>query len=80
MTGGKVSFEDDVKVLFSDSQRDCMLQARGFDLHKYEDVKLWCRKIISRLQDGTMPDDDTAPWPRERIAIIQSWQAQSYPA
>lgn len=74
-----ISFEADVKTLFSDSQRDCMLNARHFDLFKYEDVKKWCGKIIDRLHDGSMPDDDTAPWPPERIAVIENWRDQGYP-
>jgi hypothetical protein len=75
-----VSFEKDVKPLFSDSQRTCMMQARHFDLCSYDDVKTWCDKIIRRLKDGSMPDDDTAPWPPERIAIIENWKGQSFPA
>jgi hypothetical protein len=80
MINKPVSFEADVKVLFSDSQRDCMVEARRFDLHNYDDTKKWCSKIIARLKDGSMPDDDTAPWPADRIAIIEAWQYQEYPA
>jgi hypothetical protein len=75
----QISFEQDIKPLFSQSQRDCMVAARHFDLFKYEDTKLWCAKIISRLKDGSMPDDETAPWPAERIALIEDWKAQKFP-
>lgn len=73
----QISFETDVKPLFSDSQRECMLTK--FDLHKYADVKTWCKKIVIRLKDGSMPADDSAPWPAERIAIIENWKAQGFP-
>ncbi|MBR1164603.1 hypothetical protein [Bradyrhizobium elkanii] len=74
-----VGFEADVKPLFSDSQQGCMIRTRGLDLHKYDDVKSWCERIIARLEDGTMPDDDTAPWPEDRIAIIKAWREQGFP-
>lgn len=82
MKGTPTSFEKDVKPLFSSTQRDCMLGMppnKRFDLYVYDDVKRKCGKIISRLKDGTMPADDTAPWPPERIAIIENWKAQRFP-
>ena len=54
MNTKQISYEADVKPLFSASQRVCMLPK--FDLWKYEDTKTWAGKIISRLTDGTMPD------------------------
>ncbi|TFV37853.1 hypothetical protein [Bradyrhizobium niftali] len=69
---GKVGYEKDVKPLFSSSQRECMLDR--FDLWNYEQTKSKADKIIQRLKNGSMPADDTAPWPPERIAIIEGWK------
>jgi len=71
------SYQGDVKPLFSQSQRDCM--TFKFDLYSYDDTKTWCGKIIKRLKDGDMPADGTAPWPAERIAIIEAWRDQGFP-
>ena len=72
----KTSYQYDVKPLFSDSQQQCM--KFKFDLYSYDDTKKWCGRIITALKDGTMPADDSAPWPPERIAIIENWRDQGF--
>ncbi|MFK4528058.1 hypothetical protein ABIF90_006039 [Bradyrhizobium japonicum] len=67
-----IGYEKDIKPLFSSDQRTCMLP--WLDLWNYEQTKLKVGKIIQRLKSGTMPDDDTAPWPLEKIAIIEKWR------
>ena len=69
-----VSFELHIKPLFSDAQRDCMLDS--FDLRKNEDVKSWSVRIGNVLADKTMPADETNPWPDEWIALFKRWIAE----
>ena len=78
ISGGPVEFYRDIMRLFSQSQRDCMLVARKFDLHKPDDVKLWHKKIVSKLKNGSMPTDGTAPWPADRIALIEQWKTDGF--
>jgi hypothetical protein len=48
----------------------------SFDLHAYEDVKLWSLQIAQRVGDKTMPADETNPWPDEWIALFDRWVAE----
>jgi len=67
----KVSYKLHIQPLFTESQRQCMLDT--FDLKKYEDVKQWSVQIGQRLTDKTMPADETNPWPDEWIALFNRW-------
>jgi len=72
-----VRFDAHVKGLFSDEQRNCMLVQGGWDLHKLEDVKLWHKRIVAKLSDGSMPEGGPR-WPPERIAIIKQWKEDNF--
>jgi hypothetical protein len=65
------SFDHDVKKLFRQKDRDCMLRKRGFDLWKYADVKQWADKILSQVQSGDMPPDGA--WPQNDIEVFKQW-------
>lgn len=43
------------------------------DLHDYDDVKDNAENIFSVLENGTMPADETRPWPQEWIDIFRRW-------
>jgi len=43
----------------------------GLDLSSYEDVKAKAEAIYSRLEDGSMPCDES--WPKERVATFKRW-------
>jgi hypothetical protein len=45
----------------------------GFDLKRYEDVRDKADLIFSRLEDRTMPADESGPWPDEWINLFRRW-------
>jgi len=67
--GSRLSFEDDIKPLFRDEDRERMQWA--FDLWSYDDVKENAPQILERLQDGDMPCDGA--WPDEQIDTFRRW-------
>jgi hypothetical protein len=67
-----VSYAVDIKPLFSQSQRDCMLQRRKWDLFDYDAVNKRARAIYVAVQDGSMPQGET-PWPEDRVALFKKW-------
>ena len=70
------SYEDDIKPLFRDMDRDSMDFA--FDLWNYQDVTDNADDILERLEGGSMPCDGA--WPRERIALFRRWVEAGRPA
>jgi hypothetical protein len=64
-----ISFEQDVKPLFRERDRESMKQA--FDLWSYDDVAQNSDAIVGRLRDGSMPCDGA--WPPEQVAVVQRW-------
>jgi Ferritin-like len=69
-------FEEDVKPLFRDRDRDSMRFA--FDLWSLDDVSTHADAILDRLEAGTMPCDGA--WPAERIAAFRRWIDAGKPA
>jgi uncharacterized protein YbjT (DUF2867 family) len=68
-------FEEDIKPLFRERDRDSMLFA--FDLWSPDDVSTHADGILARLEAGTMPCDGA--WPAERVAILRHWIAVGKP-
>jgi hypothetical protein len=66
-----VSFALHIAPLFTSDQRACMIHK--FDLAKYADVKAHGPKILQRITDGSMPADDSNPWPDEWTALFKRW-------
>jgi len=64
-----LTFEDDIRSLFRDKDRERMQWA--FDLWSYEDVKQNAPQILERLEDGDMPCDGA--WPDEQIETFRRW-------
>lgn len=64
-----VSFADDVKPLFRESDRSAMSWA--FDLWSYEDVSANADDIAAQLETGSMPCDGA--WPAEQVDVFKRW-------
>jgi hypothetical protein len=75
-SGEPISFEQDIKPLFRERDRESMKQA--FDLWSRDDVAGSSDAILGRLRDGTMPCDGA--WPEEQIAAFQRWVDAGMPA
>jgi hypothetical protein len=71
-----VGFEQDIKPLFRDRDRDSMRFA--FDLWSLEDVSTHADAILARVEAGTMPCDGA--WPAERVAVFRRWIDSGKPA
>ena len=71
-----ISFEQDIKPLFREHDRDSM--ERAFDLWSHDDVARHSDAILARLRDGTMPCDGA--WPDEQVALLQRWVDAGTPA
>ena len=69
-------FEDDIKPLFREGDREAMEFA--LDLWSHEDVSSNAAEILGRLEDGSMPCDSA--WPEERIAVFRTWIDAGTPA
>jgi len=70
-----ISFEQDVKPLFRERDRQAMKWA--FDLWSRDDVARNSDAILERLRDGTMPCDRA--WADDQIDVFQSWIAAGTP-
>jgi hypothetical protein len=71
-----ISFEQDIKPLFREHDRESMKQA--FDLWSHDDVARNSDAILARLREGTMPCDGA--WPEEQVALLQRWVDAETPA
>lgn len=49
----------------------------AFDLWSYEDVKANAALILERVEEGTMPCDET--WSEDRLQTLRSWIADGCP-
>jgi ferritin-like protein len=71
-----VGFEQDIKPLFRERDRDSMKFA--FDLWSEQDVSTHADAILARLEAGTMPCDGA--WPDEQVAVFRRWIDAGKPA
>ena len=74
--GDKLGFEQDIKPLFRQKDRDAMLA--GFDLFDYDDVVEKADAIVGSLRSGQMPCDGA--WPAEQVDKLQQWIDAGMPA
>lgn len=72
----KLSFEQGIKPLFRQKDRDAMLAA--FDLFDYDDVVEKADAIVGSLRSGQMPCDGA--WPAEQVDKLQQWIDAGMPA
>jgi hypothetical protein len=71
-----ISFDQDVKPLFRERDRDSMKWA--FDLWSHDDVVANGDAILGRLKNGSMPCDGA--WPAEQVELFQRWVDAGAPA
>lgn len=74
--GSALSFEQDIKPLFRDKDRNSM--QRFFDLFNYSDVAGHADAIVGALQSGRMPCDGA--WPASQVETFQRWIDTGKPA
>jgi hypothetical protein len=67
-----------IAVLFTDDQRRCMVPY--LDPGSSEEVKANANTVLARLQDHSMPADQSGPWPDEWIALFGRWVSEGCPA
>jgi hypothetical protein len=67
-----ISFQSDVKPLFTQLDRDHMLGS--FDLWKYEDVKTNAQAIYGAVESGSMPPPNVEPrWTADKVKTFEQW-------
>jgi len=71
------SFEEDIKPLFRPRDVNAMQAVAGFNLHKYEDVRVNAGGILERLRLN-MPCDGL--WPEEDVKKFEAWKNGGMPA
>jgi hypothetical protein len=71
----QVSFELDIKPLFSQRDQEAMLVS--FDLWDVDDVRDKADDIVAKLDAGTMPC--YGAWPDEQIALFRRWMDAGTP-
>jgi hypothetical protein len=71
-----ISFEQDIKPLFRERDRNSMKFA--FDLWSHEDVATNSDAIRGKLRNGEMPCDGA--WPDEQVTLFESWVQAGKPA
>jgi len=76
MTDQPISFEQHIKPLFREQDRQSMKWA--FDLWSHDDVAQNSDAILERLRSGTMPCDGA--WPDEQVAVFADWIEAGTPA
>jgi len=75
MRESKLSYETDVKPLFTSIDREHMIFM--FDLWSYEDVKLNASDIHDAVSNQRMPPE--GPWLQSQIDIFKAWMDQGSP-
>jgi hypothetical protein len=76
MSSTAPSFENEIKPLFRESDREAMLQA--FDLWSFDDVTANGDRILGALSAGSMPCD--GPWPSDKVDLFKRWIDEGTPA
>jgi len=75
-TETQLSFEQDIRPLFREKDREAMDGA--FDLWDHEDVSEHAGAILDAVASGGMPCDGA--WPAERVALLRRWVEAGKPA
>ncbi len=69
-----LSFATDIRPLFRDTPDVDSMKGYGLDLSSYEQVKARAAEVYARLEDGSMPCDES--WPEERLALFKRWMEE----
>ncbi len=70
-----VSFENDIKSLFT--ERDQRAMRSYFDLWAYDDVRRHAAAILTDVDSGRMPCYTF--WSKDKVALFRSWMDQGMP-
>ena len=73
--GRTVSFATDVRPLFREKDRNSMQS--HFDLWSHDDVRNAASRILTKLEDGTMPCDGA--WPQDQVDLFRRWIEEGTP-
>ena len=65
-----LSYAKDIRPMFRSTDVNAM-KPRGLDLWSYADVHASADRILSRLQEGSMPCD--GPWQQTAIDTFKQW-------
>jgi hypothetical protein len=76
MPSAAPGFENDIKPLFRESDREAMLQA--FDLWAFDDVTVNADRILGAVSAGSMPCD--GPWSSDKVDLFKRWIDEGTPA
>ena len=76
-----VSFETDIKPLFTGEDWGCMYTYSSeddwnpvLDLRDYESVKAWAANVNDAVSGGWMPQDPKeGPWSADKVNLFQCW-------
>ena len=73
------SYAKDIRPLFRDGDIDCM-KAGGvlLDDFAWMSVAENAQHVLHAVSSGKMPPD--APWPKDRVALLQQWIDAGRPA
>jgi len=78
MATNKLSFEKDIRPMFTDIDIAHMMKA--FDLSKRADVMQHAFAIYAAVSQGTMPPPGTGEqWTKEMCAKFKEWEKQGFP-
>ncbi len=66
-----ISYASDIRPLFRDTPDVDTMKRMGLDLSSYDDVKKNAEAIYGRLEDGSMPCDET--WPSDQVSLFKRW-------
>lgn len=67
----EISYANDIRPLFRDSDVDTMIKVRKLDLSNFEQVSVAADAILKRLAAGEMPCDGA--WPEKDIETFRQW-------
>ncbi|MDD5393225.1 MAG: hypothetical protein PHE17_09420 [Thiothrix sp.] len=85
-----VSWKTNIRPLFTDLNRGCMLRARkpqpnrlaedvSFDLHLFDAVREHADKILLEVTSGNMPRDDGPRWDIDKVRLFAQWMMAGMP-
>jgi len=74
-----LSYAADIRPLFRDGDIECMKPAGvHLDDAAWMSVPANAQHVLHAVSSGKMPPD--APWPKERVTLLQQWIDAGYPA
>jgi hypothetical protein len=72
----QVSFDKDIKPLFTETDRDHM--EFMFDLWSYKDAKSNADDIYDAVSNGRMPPQAGQQWSKDKVDLFKQWIDDGY--